>query len=285
MIDVVHFSIYAFIGMIAGFLGGLMGVGGGILVVPALLFAFNSFGFSSENTIHIAIGTSLAAMLFTTASSAYAHHQHRGIYWNIVKILTPGIFFGAILGSWLTTNISGNSLTAIFGCFVIVVGVYFFISKEIPVAQFEEPNGLILGTTGLFLGTISSFFGIGGGIITIPILTAMHVPIKNAIATSAFTGFLIATFGALSFLYLGLKYQTHHDHTIGYINIFAFLSISVTSVLFAPLGAKLSYRMMNERLKQVFGTVLILIGCHLIYGSVRPLVSLALAEMSNLHSP
>lgn len=261
------YIFYALIGILAGFIGGLMGVGGGIVVVPALLFIFYLLDYPAAHAMQVAVGTSLAAMVFTAASSAYAHFKKKGIYWNLAAILAPGIIVGAILGSLIADALSSEVLTICFGVFLILVGLQFFISKQIKESEHKNPHLVTIGVMGFIIGALSSIFGIGGGIITVPFLTAFHTPMKNAISTSAFTGFLIAFFGAISFLYLGLKHKTFSGN-LGYINIPAFICISMTSIFSAPLGAKVAYALPTEILKRIFGFVLILIGVDLIYNKV-----------------
>ena len=236
------YIIYAIIGIFAGFLGGLFGIGGGIIVVPSLLFAFDLLGFSPNHAMQVAIGTSLAAMVFTSASSSWAHYQHKGIYWNLVISFTPGIMAGAVLGALIADYLPAKILAIFFGIFLSLVGLHFLLSKKIQegllVNQEPLPHFLVTFFLGLAIGTISSVLGIGGGIITVPLFLMFHTPLKNAISTSAFTGFLIALVGALSFLYFGSKREVFSE-SAGYIYLPAFIFISIASVLSAPYGAKL----------------------------------------------
>lgn len=252
--------LYAIIGIFAGFIGGLLGVGGGLVVVPALIFMFQYLDFPLTYAMQVAVGTSLGAMVFTAASSAWAHYTQKGVYWHLFRVLAPGIILGAILGAVIADYISTASLKMIFGVFAILIGIYFLFSQEFKESRTKLAPHLILWIIiGVIIGSISSILGIGGGIMTVPILTAFGVPIRNAISTSAATGFLIALIGAISFLYLGMHQDTFSG-SIGYLYLPAFISIGITSSLMAPYGAKLAYKFPTKILKRIFGIFLIATG-------------------------
>ena len=261
------YIIYGLAGIFAGLSGGLFGVGGGLVVVPILLFTFNFLGYSTAHTMQMAIGTSLAAMVFTSASSAWAHYKKEGILWKIARSLAPGIVIGAIIGALIADYLPSKQLEFIFGLFVCVVGIFFLIpSKLEEIRGYYNPHFLIMNFIGVIIGGISSLFGIGGGIITVPILTTFRVPLKNAISTSAFTGFIIAIVGAFSFLYFGLHRQTY-EASFGYIYFPAFISIGIVSTFVAPYGAKLAYALSPETLRRIFGIYLMVIGIIIITNS------------------
>jgi uncharacterized protein len=259
-----EFILYALIGAIAGFLGGLLGIGGGLVVVPALLFSFHQMHFPDTYAMQIAVGTSLGAMLFTSASSAWAHYRQKGVSWNYVFLLAPGVILGAICGAISADYISSHSLRLIFAISVIIIGSTFILpAKQKETARVIPKNTLIMTALGLFIGALSSLLGIGGGIITVPILTAMQMPIRNAISTSAAIGFVIAFIGALAFLFLGLRHPTDSGN-LGYLYLPAFIGIGLTSCIAAPLGAKLAYTWPTDILRRIFGIVLIIAGLGMI---------------------
>ncbi len=253
--------IFAITGIFAGFFGGLLGIGGGLIAVPVLLLTFHLLGFSATNAMQVAVGTSLGAMVFTAASSAWAHYRQQGVNWHLFRLLIAGVAAGAILGALIADLLPSQKLAFIFGVFVFFIGVYFLLPTE----KLEQPGELrpphffIMFTIGVIIGVISSILGIGGGIITVPILTAFRTPLRNAISTSAVIGFFIALIGAISFLFLGLKQPTF-TYSIGYLYVPAFIFIGLTSSLAAPYGAKLAYTLPTHVLRRIFGVALILVG-------------------------
>lgn len=251
-----------FVGALAGFLSGLLGVGGGMVVVPSLLVTFYILGLSPANVMQIAVGTSLAAMVLTSASSAWAHLK--GVNWPFFKALVPGTILGAILGAVIAHILPTRQLQVIFGVFVCLFGAYFLFTAKIPeIDKNLKPHYLIMMLIGLVIGALSSILGIGGGIITVPVLTIFGASLRNAISTSAANGFIIALLGALSFLYLGLK-QENVD-SVGYVYIPAFIIIGLTAALLAPLGAKYAYSTSSVVLKRIFGVYQILVGVAMIW--------------------
>lgn len=255
------FVIYAFVGVAAGLLAGLLGIGGGLVTVPALFLLFHLMDFPSTHLMQVAVGTSLAAMVFTASSSAWSHHLLRGINWSFFRVLSPGIVLGAIVGAVVADSISSRSLQIVFGISESLIGIYFILPHQ----NLEESNIIFPGRPLLFLvlgigiGFISSILGIGGGIVTVPLLVASRVPLKNAISTSAATGLLIAWVSAVSFLILGLK-QVTFSETVGYVYIPAFFCIGITATFTAPYGARLAYSLPTETLRRLFGIVLIIVG-------------------------
>jgi uncharacterized protein len=257
--------IYLLIGIFAGFFAGLLGIGGGLITVPALLLIFHRLGFPAETIMQTAIGTSLAAMVFTSASSAWAHYLKKGVYWHIFIPLIPGIFIGSILGAFIVSILPSKSVALIVGISECLIGFYFFLPKTTYGKEWDF-RGWMFALVGVIIGIISTVLGIGGGVITVPILTVLKVPIRNAISTSAVTGFLIAIVGAISFLLLGFQHANKAE-TIGYLYIPAFLIIGVSSTLIAPIGARYAYIFPTEILKKVFGLLLIGIGFWMVFSN------------------
>ena len=257
--------IYVLVGAVAGFLGGLLGIGGGLVTVPALLVTFTLLGFPEASSMRVAIGTSLGAMVFTSCVSAISHLLRNGIYWPLFRTLTPGIVVGAVLNALLAKRLSGNELKLLFGFFECVCGLYFcFFRQKKRVQEFKIPNFLILFVIGLGVGALSTLLGIGGGLVTLPILLSFGTPMKNAIATSAAMGFFTAIVGTVSFLLIGLHEKTF-EGAIGYLYVPAFITIGIASMLAVPLGVKLTYRLPTSLLKRIFGVILILAGISMFY--------------------
>jgi len=264
--ELVALLIYVAIGVVAGFLGGLLGIGGGLVAVPSLLAAFQALGLSMEDVMQVAIGTSLAAMVFTSASSAGAHYSQKSVCWPAFRILAPGVILGSILGAVIAIHLPKRGLELIFGFCEGAIGIYFLYPASVP----ENEMGLrsiypaIFAAIGVGIGGISTLLGIGGGIVTVPILTAYGMPLRNAISTSAAIGFLIAISGAAAFLYPALE---KHDFSVrtGYIYLPAFICIGLAASLIAPFGARLAHTLPIRSLQMVFGVVLIITGIWMIF--------------------
>lgn len=249
-------ALYSIIGISAGLIGGLLGIGGGLIVVPALLLVFQWQDFPSA--MHMAVGTSLAAMIFTSAASAWAHLKQKGIAWELFLAFAPGIITGAMVGCMLADRAPGQELKWVFEILLCCIGVYLllFSKREESKLISITPKPFIVNFLGVMIGMFSSLLGIGGGVMTVPLLTILQAPLKNAISTSAVTGFLVAVTGSSFFIMLGLK-QEHSDGSIGYLYLPAFLIISLFSSLTAPYGAKLAYVLPTATLTRIFGLFLI----------------------------
>ncbi len=251
---------YLSLGAVAGFLGGLLGIGGGLVVVPALVLLFHLLDFPSNSIMQVAIGTSLSVMVLTAAFSAWSHFKQNGIVWPLFKPLAPGMILGAISGAVLADWLPSSELKTIFGFSTICVGIYYLLFPQPNGSQMhlKYPRAPLFCLMGFFIGAISSILGIGGGLITVPLLTLFKTPIKNAISTSAATGFLIALVGALSFLTLGLTQST--EGSFGYIYFPAFICIALTSCISAFYGARAAYALSTFALKRIFGSLLVGVG-------------------------
>lgn len=249
-------ALYTLIGIVSGFFGGLLGIGGGLIMVPTLLLAFHSF----DHAMHLAVGTSLAAMIFTSLASATTHYFRKGIRWQIFYAVTPGIIIGAIFGAWIASHLSSESLEFFFGGFAALFGVYFLFPKKGEEAkELKLLSSSLMIVPGICIGAVSALLGIGGGLIMVPLLTYFGVKIRNAISTSAATGVLIAIFGALSFYLFGIE-EASADETLGFIYLPAFIAVGIASLVSAPLGAMTAHLLPVPMLQKIFGAFLILIG-------------------------
>lgn len=251
--------IYALVGLLAGFLGGLLGIGGGLVTVPALFYLFNQQGFPEGSLMHMAIGTTLGGMVFTAASSAFSHYLQRGINGSMFLKLAPGVILGSFLGALFAGWMPSSELQLIFAMSEILIGIYFLISKE--GTRHFSLTSLSLFLWGLGIGILSTILGIGGGIITVPLLTFLGLSFRSSIATSALVGFVVAFVGALSFFFLSL----HETSGMNYLYFPALIVIGIFSMLAAPLGAKLVYMLPVSTLRRIFGAVLIGVGASLLF--------------------
>lgn len=252
-------------GVVAGLLAGLLGVGGGIVIVPMLNFTFALQHLPQEHIQHLALGTSLATIVFTSVASLRAHHARGAVNWTVVRQITPGILFGTFSGSWVAAHLSGKFLKVFFVLFTFFVA-WQMLSEALPKASRQVPGRTGLFGTGSFIGCISSLVGIGGGSMSVPFLIWCNLNARIAIGTSAAIGFPIALSGAAGFLVNGMNATGLPPHTIGYIYLPALAGIAVTSYLVAPLGAKLAHNLPVSKLKKGFAVLLLATGCKMIYG-------------------
>ena len=259
------FFSYIGLGVIAGFVAGLLGVGGGLIIVPVLILIFQSNNFTQDITVHMAIGTSLATIVFTSLSSIYAHHfRHKAVRWDIVKQLTPGIVIGALSGAILADFISAKNLQYFFGFFEIAVAAQMAFNIKASAAR-TLPAYKGVFATGTGIGFISSIVGIGGGTLTVPFLTWCNVKMQHAVATSSACGLPIAVAGCIGFVLMGWNEATLPEYSLGYIYWPAFLSIVLSSMLVAPVGAWFAHRLSAEKLKRFFSLVLLSLGIKMLF--------------------
>jgi uncharacterized membrane protein YfcA len=252
--------IYLITGAIAGVLAGLLGVGGGIVIVPALLWSFNHLDIATNHTMQIAVGTSLATIVITSLSSIVAHQKHGAILWNVVRYLTPGLLAGAVFGAIIADYLPTHTLQIVFAIFVLLLGLRMILAgKTSP--QRRLPGRTGMKAMGFIIGSLSAVVGIGGGSLTVPFLAYCNIKkIHHAIATSSACGFPIAIAGSIGFAIAGLNESDLPAWSSGYIYWPAFFGISITAALFAPLGARLAHNLPVTTLKSLFGVLLLLMG-------------------------
>lgn len=255
------FQIISFgvIGILAGILSGLLGIGGGIVTIPCLVLIFSQLDIPQEAIMHLAIGTSLAAMVFNTFSGSYTHHKKQAVLFHIVKPMALGVVLGAILGATAANFLSSHFLQIFFGVFEIILGVRFLIPDSKTSIKHPLPSFWPLSAISFCVTAFSTLLGIGGGMINVPILSHFGVPVKKAIGTSSALSFMISFCGAVFFLLLGM-HSTNAPDTLGFLYIPAFLIISVVSFFSAPYGARLAHRLPTKVLKKVFAVVLLAAG-------------------------
>jgi len=257
------YAAYFSLGAIAGFLAGLFGVGGGLVLVPVLLFLFNAQQLSSEYAMHLALGTSMATIVFTSLASMRKHHQHGAVNWQVVRRITPGILLGTALGALLASHIPTRGLGIFFTLFVYFAAAQILINKR-PHASRQLPGVVGMTLTGTFTGWISSMVSIGGGTIVVPFLVWCNVPIRHAIGTASAIGFPIAVGGTLGYIAVGSHLDALPEPHLGYVYLPALLWVALASMLTAPLGAKAAHRMKVEVLRKLFAVLLIVLATKLL---------------------
>ncbi|MDP1708540.1 MAG: sulfite exporter TauE/SafE family protein [Gammaproteobacteria bacterium] len=255
--------LYLLLGAFVGVVAGLFGVGGGLIIVPALLFIFHGSGMSATVVMHMAIGTSLATIMVTSLSSVRAHHQHGAVLWPIVAKLAPGIVAGTLFGAYIVNQLPNATLRIIFGVFELLVAAQMaFGIKAAPHRQLPGWPGM--SVTGAIIGKVSAIIGIGGGTLTVPFLVWCNTGIRQAVATSAACGLPIAVAGTVGFVITGWNTPQLPAWSTGYIYWPAFAGIALASVLSAPLGARLAHTLPVGQLRIYFSLLLALLGMRML---------------------
>ncbi|WP_004583351.1 sulfite exporter TauE/SafE family protein [Marinobacter nanhaiticus] len=253
------FVVYMALGALAGTLAGLFGIGGGLVIVPVLIFSFSMQGVSGDVAAHLAVGTSLATIVFTSISSIRSHHRHGAVLWPIFRPMMLGIVAGAIFGAYTAALLPGAVLQVIIGIFVIVVaGIMLFNIKPAPGRSVPRSPGLVAAGSGI--GWASAIFGIGGGTLTVPFLSWCNVRMQQAVGTSAACGLPIAAAGAVANIFTGRGEIGLPEYSVGFIYLPALGGIVLTSVIFARIGAGLAHRLDAVLLKRIFALFLLVVG-------------------------
>lgn len=255
--------LYLAAGVAAGFLAGLLGVGGGLVVVPVLTFIFAAQHFSEAYVQHLALGTSLASIMFTSISSFRAHHAHGAVDWRIVRGVSPGIVAGTLAGSVLAAHLSSHFLKAFFVVFIYYVGTQMLLDIK-PKAGRQLPGMAGLSAAGGIIGGISSLVGIGGGTVSVPFMTWCNVKLHHAIGTSAAIGFPIAAAGAVGYVANGWANPSLPQYSLGFVYLPALAGLVVASMAVAPFGAKLAHRLPVGALKKIFAVLLYVLGTRML---------------------
>lgn len=261
----IWFAAYLALGAVAGFFAGLLGVGGGAIMVPVLALMFAAQGFPEAHLMHLALGTSMAAIVFTSISSLRAHHTHGAVRWPIVRAIAPGILLGTFAGAQLASAVPTRPLAIFFTAFMSYVAFQMLANvKPKPARQLPGRFGMFLVGNGI--GAISALVAIGGGSLSVPFMTWCNVKMHHAIGTSAAIGLPIALAGTLGYLVGGIGASGLPQGSFGYIQLPALLACVAMSVLTAPLGARAAHRLPVATLKKVFAGVILLLLAKMLHG-------------------
>lgn len=257
------YAAYLALGACAGFLAGLFGVGGGLVLVPVLLLLFDAQHFPTEHVMHLALGTSMATILFTSLASMRKHHQHGAVNWRVVRNIAPGILLGTAIGALLATSIPTRGLGIFFALFVYFAAAQILLDvRAHPARQLPGIAGMTL--VGTFTGWISSLVSIGGGTVVVPFLVWCNVSLRNAIGTSAAIGFPVAVGGTLGYIFTGMNNPALPAHTLGFVYLPALFWVALASVITAPFGAKATHHMKVGLLRKLFAVLLIALATKLL---------------------
>lgn len=251
----------------AGFLAGLLGIGGGVIMVPFFLWLFKLAEFPSELIVHMAFATSLCIIVPTALSSALGHRRRGNVNWHQVFILALGGMCGAIIGSSLSALLPGKVLHSAFGGMQILVGMkLLFFHPRLPPEERTPPRKRALVLVGLTGGTFSSFFGIGGGVVTVPLMLIMlRLPIHLAVGNSSALIVISSLTGTLSYILHGLRVAVPVPFSLGYVNLLVAAVAAPLTIVFARLGVRLATRISQDKMVRIFALLLMLVGLKLVF--------------------
>jgi uncharacterized protein len=258
---------YPALGAFAGFLGGLFGIGGGLVIVPILYMVFTAQHFPHAHLMHLALGTSMASIVFTSIASTHAHHRLANVDWRIFRAMGPGLAIGSVGGSLLASRIPTAPLALIFTAIVLYASVQLMLDFK-PAATRQLPCDVAQFAVGLLIGVAAGLSAASGGFLAIPYLVWHNVVMKRAIGTSASTGVPVAVSGAAVFLVSGVGATGMPPLSIGYVNLPALIGVAVFTMLFVQFGARLASRMDVGRLKRVYGAYLLILAVKMLHSSL-----------------
>jgi uncharacterized membrane protein YfcA len=248
------FVLLIFLGLTTGLLGGLLGIGGGVITVPALYYLLSYYDFPSQYLMHTCIATSLASTILTSSGSTFAHARKKTHHVSAILFIIPGLIFGCILGAMSSHWFSSNTLRTIFGCMAILFALYFFFPKLPPLHIRHKPD-ISLSCFALLIGTLSSLLGVGGGLFLIPVLLGYRLHLNNAIATSSAGTLTTALTGSLAYFWINSDL----------VNLSAFLCIGLSSLCTTHLGCQLAHILPHTLIKRIFACALGLTGLVMIF--------------------
>lgn len=249
---------FLLLGVVVGFMAGLLGIGGGGIMVPTLTTIFLAQGVPLEDVVHMALGTSMASIIVTSFASMRAHHKKGAILWDVVKVMAGGVIIGTFAATFLATYMKSAQLAIFFAIFMAYVSIQMAIDKK-PKPSRELSSSVSLFGAGSFIGVISALVSIGGGSLTVPYLVWQNVDLKKAIATSAAIGFPLSIAGTVGYIVNGMLNSNGSEMMLGFVYLPAVILISVMSYFTAPLGAKMAHSLPVGKLKKIFALLLMLL--------------------------
>lgn len=256
--------VYLLMGLFVGYFAGLLGIGGGLILVTLMVYLFTVQGFPEDRILHMALGTSIASIVFTSISSLRAHHKHGAVRWDIVRGAVPGLIVGTLLGTLVADQLKSKYLAIFFVIFVYYSAVQMFLNaKPKPTRQLPGKPGLNLAA--VIVGIVSALVGVGGGVMTIPLMSMCNVPMRNAIGTSAALGLPIAIAGTAGFIATGLGKDHLPQFSVGYVYLPALIGIVIGTLVTVPWGARMAHTMPVSRLKKIFAVILFILATRMLW--------------------
>jgi len=253
-------AVLAVAAAVAGFMAGLLGVGGGIIMVPALYYAFTVLDFDVLTRMHLSVGTSLAIIIPTSIISTKTHMEYDAVDFKMVKSFGVFILIGVIIGTFLAVNLKTPSLVLFFSIFAFMVGLFFIFLREKLVENPKTISNLVKNISGIIIGFISIPLGIGGGSLMVPFMRTFGYDIRKSIGTAAAVGFLISASGAITMIIGGkIMDNVNTPFSIGYINLLGFIVFVPVTMVMARIGAKVVYKIDRKLLSKIFGIFLIIV--------------------------
>ena len=249
-------AAYAAAGALVGFLAGLLGIGGGMTLVPILAALFTAQELGGEHTVHLALGTAMAQIMFTSSASVREHHRHGAVDWHIVARMAPGMVFGTLLATAASGWIAQRALALAFVVIVYAGAVQMLVGRK-PSATRTLPGRVALFAVGVLIGIVCGLVSAGGAFLTVPFMLLCGVVMHTAIGTAAALGIPVAVIGTVGFVLSGWRAPSLPDHTLGFVLLPALAALVVTSILTAPIGARLAHRLPVVSLKRVFAALLV----------------------------
>ena len=252
------------IGAFAGVLAGLLGVGGGIVLVPAFFYAFQTLGYDGPQLMQMCLATSLATIIVTSVRSVLSHNKKGAVDWDILRTWAPGIVIGAVVGMFVVSGLRSTTLQGIFGVLALIVGLYMGFGRAHWRLGQAMPTGAARAALSPAVGFLSVLMGIGGGSFGVPLMSLYNTPIHRAVATAAGFGVVIGVPAVIGFLFTTIDPATRPPLTIGAVNMVAFVLVIAMTLITAPIGAKLAHSMDPKPLKRVFAVFLVLVALNML---------------------
>jgi uncharacterized membrane protein YfcA len=269
--DVLFIGSLLLLGLIGGFVAGLLGVGGGAIFVPIMVLLFTAQDMPLDLITHIAIATTMATILFTAVSSVRVHHRYQAVEWPLFWAMSPGVLLGTLLGGKIFSLLHAGSLTLLFAAFVAFASWQMLNDRKKHITSVQQalPGKPTLAFVGGGIGLISSLVGVGGGFIFVPFFSWCHLPIRRAVATSAALGIPVTAFATLNNIYYGYGLSALPSGTLGYVHLPALVCVATASVIAAPFGVKLAHKIDADRLKRIFSILLFVFSIYMCAQALR----------------
>lgn len=266
----IEYLIYSLLGIGAGFLAGMLGIGGGVIVIPGLATAFSYFNMMPNNAImHVAESTSLTAIMFTALIAVIVQHRGKKIDWQLFRQLAPGIIVGTILGAVIAALLSSNVLKIVFGLFMLYVAIQMLLTKQKIETERKTLSKFAQIGSGFLIGSASGLLGIGGGAISVPLFLRLGISAHDAAGTSSACVLLLAVVGAISFIFTGMDATGLPANSTGFIYWPAVICVAIASMIFVPLGTKLARQLSSTTLKRIFAVFLMLVAAHMLISGIN----------------